>query len=122
MSDERKSSLLPVVDCPIAAEWSEFLNDQKEVHKQMAQVYALATNFSQYVKHLEKLDSLPKLEAISRDMKDKLIDSATGRKQFDKDAVMLMIKIFGGVIASLVVCIIFLLTGQHLGFINLVGH
>lgn len=80
----------------------------------MNQMHTTLNNFSNYAKHLEDLRALPEI-------RDKLLDSATGRKQFDKDAVMLMIKIFGGVIIALVICIMFLLTGQHFGLIDLMG-
>lgn len=64
---------------------------------------------------LEHLRVLPRIE-------NKLIDAATSERKPDKDVTMLVIKILGLVCFGLTMCIVFLLTGEHLGIISPLSH
>ena len=64
-----------------------------------------------YVKHLEKLDALVEI-------KDHILNAATGKDHIQKDVAILLFKILGLVIVSLTAIIAFLLTGSHFGVIG----
>lgn len=60
----------------------------------------------QYASSLEHLKVLP-------DIKDKLLDSATGRKQVDFDVVKILLYIGGTIIGGLLFINIYLMTGHR---------
>ena len=101
--------------CPVAKDWDEYLSRQKEVFRQVNEVHRIANSFSQHIRHLEHLDALP-------DIRDKLLDSATGRKQIDRETFLLIMKIGACVVFALVFCIVFLITGESTGLFSLLGH
>lgn len=98
--------------CPILAEWKLAKERAMVALDQLNKMHSVISDVGGYAKHLQKLDALD-------DIRDKLIDSATGRKQWDQESVHLLIKIFGATILLLVGVIFYLLTGQHLGWFNL---
>jgi len=124
---EENNKVLPS-DCPLIKEWALYKFQQEEASKKMSEIHSIATKFAEAMPHLQHLDMLPviarsngEIKDSNYEIKDKLLDSATGRKQFSAESVMLMIKIFGSVIIVQTLAIMFLLTGQHFGLFSLVG-
>jgi len=59
----------------------------------------------------EHLKALPEI-------KEKLLDSATGKKHVDSETFQMVVKYMGMVIIALLVVMVFLLTGSHVGLIG----
>lgn len=111
--------------CQMSRDWE---NDKVGILKAIRQVdhmYESMARIVSHASHLEKLDALA-------DIRDKLLDSATGRdsiptktamEMFDKQAraSMTMHRVYGAVIVALTVAILFLLTGQRFGLFDLIG-
>ena len=52
------------------------------------------------------------------DIKDKLLEAATGKKHVDSETFQMVVKYMGMVIIALLMVLVFLLTGSHLGLIG----
>lgn len=66
-------------------------------------------------KHLEKLDHLA-------DIKDKLLESATGRNHVDIGTVRTLFRILAVVVVALTGIVVFLLTGEKFNFLQGLHH
>lgn len=78
------------------------------------QIHSDMNEFKTWLPHLGKLDAL-------EDIKDHLMDAATGKNQIEVKTATLIFKILGGVIIAQTVTIVFMLTGQHFGLFGLFG-
>lgn len=94
--------------CEVSESWNEFKNKVNDMHTVSK---AVAT----YLPHLEKLDSLERME-------NHLMDVATSKNQIETKTVMFIFKILGAVILALLLVIVFLLTGEHLGLLSGLHH
>lgn len=65
-----------------------------------------------HIQHLSKLDTL-------EDIRDTLLEAATGRNHIDANMATLVFKILGAVILTLLFVLLFLLTGQHFNILTL---
>ncbi|CAB4203038.1 hypothetical protein UFOVP1365_30 [uncultured Caudovirales phage] len=94
--------------CQIKAHHLEQLSESNDYSKQILE-------HAKYLKNLEKL-------SILDDIKEHLLEAATGKNHMEtKTALKIFLvgsAIFGGVIASMVGIIAFLLTGSHAGYIQ----
>lgn len=68
-----------------------------------------------HTKHLEKLDHLSEI-------KDKLLESATGRNHVDIATVRTLLRILGLIVVALTGIVFFLLTGEKLNFLQGLHH
>lgn len=82
-----------------------------EPMRQIAETHRMVSDIGRYAPHLSKLDAL-------EDIKDRLLDSATGKDHLDKTVAILLFKILGIVIIGLLFCLVFLLTGESFGIIG----
>lgn len=102
-------------ECPLANEWHEIRGSYKTMLLEVRDTNKSMQTLLKYGEHLQKLDAL-------EDIRDSLLDSATGRSQIDTKTAGMIFKIFGIVIFALLLVIVFLLTGEKLGILSLVGH
>jgi hypothetical protein len=100
------------VDCPIADEWR---SHQETVKKPISQIDEMHNSITQILKHTQHLTKLDALE----DIRDSLLDSATGRNHLDLKTATTLFRLLGWVIGALLLTILFLLTGQHFNILTL---
>lgn len=84
-----------------------------ENHREILdEVYETMQRLSEHTHHLEKLE-------ILEEIRDKLVDSATGRRHLDTETAQLIFKILGAVIVGQLLIVMCLLTGQKFGILDL---
>jgi len=93
-----------LLKCDVATDWSEIKGKIVNTHE-------TSITLSKYLPHLEKLDAL-------EDIKNHLLDAATGKNQLDIKVATLLFKILGITIIALLAVILFLLTGEHWGILG----
>lgn len=98
--------------CPLAEDWEKHREDFEKMTSKVSETHVLMTQIMTHTQHLSKLDAL-------EDIRDTLINKATGRDQLDTKTALIMFKILGAVIVTLLLTILFLLTGQSLNFFKL---
>lgn len=99
-------------ECSVSENWGKIENNYLEMSKKIEETYALMKIMTQHIQHLSKLDAL-------EDIRDSLLESATGRNHIDANMAMLVFKVLGAVIVVLLFVLLFLLTGQHFNFVTL---
>lgn len=105
---DRGNGYINGLSCPVGRDW--------ESHKIKADMAIVKVNDMNqtmnkillHTEHLSKLDALPTL-----------VDALVGKNKGDNEKVILISKILGAVICGLMFIIIFLLTGEKFGVINL---
>lgn len=102
----------PQSRCPFLENWDDHQDAFSKISKQIEDNTAVMNLLLSNTAHLKKLDAL-------EDIRDNLLDSATGRNHLETKTAVLMLKILGAVIATLLLIILFLLTGQHLNIFSL---
>jgi hypothetical protein len=95
-------------------EWIEYRERADRMETIITEIHSQNHTLVQHAAHLQKLDALTEI-------KDKLLESATGRNQFDIGIAQKLFTILGMVIMALVFIIVFLLTGAKLGLLDLVA-
>lgn len=101
-----------VVVCPLAGDWERRKDQYEKTVIQIQETHQVMNQILKHAQHLTKLDAL-------EDIRDSLLSSATGRDHIETKAVILVFKILGLVIFSLLLTLLFLLTGQHFNLISL---
>lgn len=66
---------------------------------------------------VKMVENLQHLKALS-DIRDNLLDSATGRDHVPTKVLLIVLGTLGAVIVGLVFVLVFLLTGEAMGWIN----
>lgn len=108
-------------NCPFAVE-SEDVKEQlystsvivKELHDNMNALVETSIQSSKYLAKLEKLDSLDgAVEAVNT-----LATVVSGKNSAEARTTLVVAFILGAVIIGLIVTIVFLLTGEHSGWIQ----
>lgn len=98
--------------CPLAEHWEQHKNEFQKITSKVTETHNIMNQIHTHTQHLSKLDAL-------EDIRDSLISKATGRDQLDTKTAMIMFKILGAVIVTLLLTILFLLTGQSFNFFKL---
>lgn len=101
MSNQQTNGLLK---CDVSSDW-------KTIREKIVETHSVSVTLGKYLPHLEKLDAL-------EDIKDHLMDAATGKNQLDIKVATLLFKILGITIVALLFVIIFLLTGESMGILG----
>jgi hypothetical protein len=96
-------------------EWIEYRERADRVESIIGEIHTQNQTLVQHTSHLAKLDALSEI-------KDKLLESATGRNQFDIGIAKFLFYILGGVILAQMFAIVFLLTGEKIGLFELIKH
>lgn len=96
-------------------EWVEYRERAQKLESMVGELHSNTKTLVAHTSHLSKLDNLTEI-------KDKLLDTATNKNQLDIGIAKMIFMILGGVILSLIFVIVFLLTGEKLGLLNLVQH
>jgi hypothetical protein len=104
-------------ECIVANEWAVYRRRQLKAIRNIAE---LQKKMDEMAEHTANLEQLKKLDALI-DIRDRLLNSATGRHHLDLPTAALVLKLLGIVIISLVFVIVFLLTGQGFGFLTTLG-
>lgn len=95
--------------CRLVGEWGQ------EMEAKISETHSTMQQLIEHTQHLAKLDTI----AVSiNDMKNGLMNSATGRDQIPTKTAHLIFKLLGAVIIGLVVILVFLLTGHEFGIIG----
>lgn len=105
--------------CPLAKEWESHSRRINESARKIDEMHMSMTALLKNTTHLEKLDELKNISAIMTDMRDKTFDVATGKDQMSTKTVHLLVKILSTVIVGLLAALVFVLTGQHFGFLGI---
>lgn len=90
--------------CDVSTDW-------KTIREKIVDTHATSVTLGKYLPHLEKLDAL-------EDIKNHLMEAATGKNQLDIKVATLIFKILGIAIFALLVVIVFLLTGEAWGILG----
>ncbi len=106
------SALPRIHTCPLAEDWEKHRSDFEKMTGKVSETHIIMNQILSHTQHLSKLDAL-------EDIRDSLISKATGRDQLDTKTAMIMFKILGAVIATLLLTLLFLLTGQHFNLFTL---
>ena len=106
------SGLVRINTCPLADDWERHKSDFEKMTNRVSETHVVMNQILTHTQHLSKLDALT-------DIRDSLINKATGRDQLDTKTAMVMFKILGAVIATLLLTLLFLLTGQHFNLFTL---
>jgi len=88
-----------------------------DLHNALSQVeetHGMMSKFVSDIGHLEKLDTIAKSLGT---IEDKFIDALSGESSGPTKLASQMIRVLGLVIIGLTIVIVFLLTGQHFGWI-----
>lgn len=101
-----------LVICPLSDNWEKRRVDYEKTVTQIQETHQAMRQMLVHTQHLMKLDAL-------EDIRDSLINKATGRDQLDTKTAMVMFKILGAVIGVLLLTLLFLLTGQHFNLLTL---
>lgn len=106
--------------CPILDEWFKHkprydlaLEQIQDMHATVKTLAPIVNNSVGDIKGL-----LQTQNSLLSDMNKNLVAPATGKDQMPMQTAMYGFKVFGWVIFALVAIIVFLLTGQHLGWIG----
>lgn len=102
-------------DCPLSESWNEIKGSYQKMLLEVHDTHRIMHELMTHTKHLSKLDAL-------EDIRDSLLDSATGKSHIDIKTAGMLFKILGAVIFALLLVIVFLLTGEKLGILNLLHH
>lgn len=106
------SALPRIHTCPLAEDWDKHRSDFEKMTAKVSETHVIMNQILTHTQHLSKLDAL-------EDIRDSLISKATGRDQIDTKTAMVMFKILGAVIVTLLITLLFLLTGQSFNFFKL---
>jgi hypothetical protein len=101
MSPQQSNGLLK---CDVATDWGS-------IKSKIVDTHTTSLTLAKYLPHLEKLDAL-------EDIKNHLLDAATGKNQLDIKVATLIFKILGLTILALLAVILFLLTGEAWGILG----
>ncbi len=99
-------------NCPLSRDWDKHREDFMKMTSKISETHTIMNQILVHTQHLSKLDAL-------EDIRDSLISKATGRDQVDSKIAIMIFKILGLVIATLLLTILFLLTGQKLNLFSL---
>lgn len=91
--------------------------DREAVLRAAEQIDEIYAGIPDVYQTLQYLQSLPEIKDKLGEIKDKLLPPAVAGK-LDKDAHILMLKILGVVIVGLVFCLVFVITGEKMGFMD----
>jgi hypothetical protein len=94
--------------CPIWEEWRAYMARADRAFIQVNTMHGGINDVVENTKHLRALS----------DIRDRILDSATGRDHIPTKVVLVVLATFGTVILGLTFTIVFLLTGEATGWIN----
>jgi hypothetical protein len=106
------SNVLRIHECPLKDGWDRHKAEFEKMTSKVGETHIIMNQILQHTQHLSKLDAL-------EDIRDSLLESATGRNHLETKTAMVMFKILGAVIATLLLTILYLLTGQHFNLLTL---
>ena len=101
------------LNCPIYDDWADHKLQTKEIVNKITNLHLLMEKMLDHTTHLHKLDKLDNLSL--------LVSAVTGKNENEGRLAYLVARVLGMVIIGLTVIIVGLLTGNHLGFVKLVG-
>lgn len=108
-------SINGVFKCPVSEDWRDHQDRSVKALERVNDMHSTLKDLSPSIKALSKLESIAtesaKQTVILQTVQDKLITAATGREP-------LTAKIMGVVITGLIIVIVFLLTGEKMGFVR----
>lgn len=108
--------------CPLDDDWINYKTRLIKLAEKIESTDHGMEILKSHVGHLTKLDKLENIAASMLDIKDSLLEAATGKNQIDKETVQRLMKtqgyIFGLVILALTVILVFLLTGESSGWVG----
>ncbi len=96
-------------------EWDEHRQIVIEAAEKIDVIHAKIPVFLEHTSHLSKLDYL-------KDIKDSLLSAAIGRNHIDGKLAMRLFGVAGIVILGLLFVLVFLLTGETMGWIAPLNH
>lgn len=101
-------------ECAVAADWETYRRRQLTALRKISELHAKVDDMTN---HTANLEQLKKLDALL-EIRDRLLNSATGRHHIDLQTFSLIVKILGSVILGLVLVIVSLLIGENFGIIR----
>lgn len=102
----------PLKRCPLNSDWEGYYSEFQTIIEKVDNAHKRIGQMLEHTQHLSKLDAL-------EDIRDSLISKATGRDQIDSKIALLLFRILGAVIVTLLFVILFLLTGQKLNLLSI---
>lgn len=95
------------------AEWEELHPKIKIAFGKLDDMHMLIPEIHSQTRDLHNLSALPNIAEHLKILSEHLVSSATGRDQISTKTATLLFKILGFVIVTLILMIVFLLTGDH---------
>ena len=96
-----------LLKCDVSSDWGS-------IKEKIVNTHETSVTLAKYLPHLEKLDAL-------EDIKSHLMEAATGKNQLDIKVATLIFKILGATIFVLLAVILFILTGQKMGLLQMIS-
>lgn len=96
-------------------EWIEYRERADRVESVVKEIHSQNQTLVNHTAHLQKLDALSEI-------KDSLLSAAIGRTQLDLGIAKLIFWLMGAVMLGELFVIVFLLTGEKLGILQLLQH
>lgn len=100
--------------CAVAADWDIYRKRQLKALREISALHAKLDDMANHTVHLEQLKKLDALVEI----RDRLLNSATGRHHIDLPTFGLVVKVLGTVIIGLTIVILSLLLGENFGIVS----
>lgn len=96
-------------------EWLEHRDEVRSTAQKIDEIHQKIPVFIEHTSHLSKLDYL-------KDIKESLLSAAVGKDHIPMKIAMRMFTVLGFVVMGLMFLVVFLLTGESLGWIAPLNH